>query len=143
MVSVTSTIGIEKPLKVVVDYARNPENAPEWYVNIESAEYKTAKPLRVGSQIAFVASFGGRKLYYVYQIESLSDLELIMRTTDGPFEMKTTYRWESTSSNSTKMSINNEGNPTGFSKLFSPFMSFMMRRATNKDLKKLKSILER
>lgn len=143
MVSVTSHIEIKQPIETVVAYAREPKHAPEWYVNILSAEYKTAKPLRVGSQIAFVAAFGGRKLYYVYQIEELSDTHLVMRTSDGPFDMKTTYRWEAVSQNMTNMSIHNEGNPTGFSKWFSPIMSFMMKRATDKDLKKLKSILER
>jgi hypothetical protein len=142
MVSVSTDIHIHRPIDIVSSYARDPENAPKWYVNIKSAEFKTSKPLRVGSQIAFVAAFGGRKLYYVYKIDQLDTSTLVMRTSDGPFEMKTTYLWESLGENETRMTIKNEGQPTGFSKWFSPFMSMMMRRATNKDLRQLKTILE-
>ncbi|MFT5512857.1 MAG: hypothetical protein ACI8SE_001256 [Bacteroidia bacterium] len=102
MLSVSTDIVTKKPIQIVSAFAREPENATEWYVNIKSAEFKTNKPMRVGSQIAFVAAFGGRKLYYVYQIDHLDSTKLVMRTSDVPFEMKTTYLWESQGNNSTK-----------------------------------------
>jgi len=143
MVDVRTEIMIECPREKVSEYAANPDHAPEWYVNIRSAEWKTAKPLAVGAQIAFKAQFLGRELAYIYQIvEYTPGKILMMRTADGPFPMETTYTWESVTSNSTRMTLRNRGNPTGFSKLLAPFMSSMMKRANNKDLKKLKEILE-
>jgi hypothetical protein len=112
MVSVLTEITINKSLDTVADYAGNPDNAPEWYVNIKSAEWKTAKPLVVGSQIAFVAHFLGRKLAYTYEtIELIPQRKLVMRTAEGPFPMETTYTWTAIDANTTKMTLQNKGYP--------------------------------
>ena len=143
MVDVFTEIIINCPLDKVSEYAANPDNAPEWYANINSAEWQTPKPLEVGSKIAFKAAFLGKQLSYVYQIaEYIPGKKLVMRTSDGPFPMETTYTWESTDGQTTRMTLRNKGNPAGFSMSFSPFMSLMMKRANNKDLKKIKYLLE-
>lgn len=144
MVDVLTEITIKCPITKVSEYAANPDNAPEWYVNIHSAEWKTPKPLMIGSQIAFKARFLGRELAYVYEIvEFVPGKKLVMKTANGPFPMETIYTWQAADDNHTRMTLRNKGNPMGFSKMFSPFISSMMRRANMKDLKKIKNILER
>jgi uncharacterized membrane protein len=143
MVDIETQIDIKKSIKEVSEYAMNPDHAPEWYVNIHSAEWNTPKPLKIGSQIAFKAKFLGRDLAYVYEIvEYLPGEKLAMKTANGPFPMETIYIFKSIDNGSTKMVLRNRGIPSGFSKLFSPFMSSMMKRANMKDLKKIKRILE-
>ncbi|KRF04491.1 ATPase [Paenibacillus sp. Soil766] len=143
MVDVFTEITINCPREQVSEYAANPDKAPEWYVNINSAEWHTAKPLQVGSKIAFKANFLGRQLAYVYEVAEYSPgHKLVMRTAHGPFPMETTYTWDSVNSRTTRMTLRNKGNPTGFSTLFSPFMSLMMKRANQKDLNKVKLIME-
>ncbi len=143
MVDVNTEIIIQQPRETVANYAMEPDNAPDWYVNIDSSEWLTPKPLQLGSQIAFKAQFLGRSLAYVYEIiELIPNEKLVMRTADGTFLMETTYTWSVKAEQSTKMTLRNRGEPKGFSKLFAPFMARMMRRANNKDLQNIKRILE-
>jgi hypothetical protein len=142
-VDVVSEIVIERPCVEVTAYAGDPNNAPEWYVNIESVEWKTAPPLAVGSRLAFVAHFLGRRLAYTYEfVELVLGERLVMRTAEGPFPMETTYTWEALGPSRTRMTLGNRGEPSGFGKLAAPLMSAAMRRATRKDLERLKAILE-
>jgi hypothetical protein len=142
-VDVKSETVIARPPTVVAAYAANPDNAPDWYVNIKAVEWKTSPPLRVGSRIAFVADFLGRRLEYTYEIvEWQPDTRLIMRTADGPFPMETTYEWTPADAGATRMTLRNRGMPSGFSMWMSPFMAYAMRRANRKDLARLKDRLE-
>lgn len=140
---VTETV-IQRPREDVASYAANPDHAPHWYVNIKAVQWKTEPPLRVGSQIAFVAHFLGRTLEYTYEVvEWVPGERFVMRTAEGPFPMETTYAWESASDGGTKMTLRNRGTPSGFSALLAPFMAGAMRRANRKDLERLKALLER
>ncbi|MGO1059364.1 SRPBCC family protein [Planococcus sp. FY231025] len=143
MVDVLTEITIDRPIAAVAEYAANPDNAPEWYSNIQSAKWITPKPLVLGSQIAFNASFLGKELAYVYEIaEHVPGKKMRMKTANGPFPMETVYTWQALENGGTRMTLRNKGVPTGFSKMVSPFMSLMMKRANTKDLKKIKGILE-
>jgi hypothetical protein len=142
-VDVSTGIVINRNRRDVSDYAANPDNVPLWYTNIKAVEWKTPPPVHVGSRIAFVAYFLGRRIAYTYEVVELVPQErLIMRTTEGPFPMETSYTWEATPDGQTRMALRNRGTPTGFSKWVAPFMAFAMRRANQKDLALLKCRLE-
>ena len=143
-VDVSTSIVIERPRNQVALYAANPDNAPAWYAKIQSVEWKTHLAFGLGAQIAFVARFLGRRLAYTYEVvELVPGARLVMRTADGPFPMETTYTWESTAQGGTLMTLRNRGMPAGFSRLVAPFLTFAMRRANEKDLSRLKQLLER
>ena len=143
MVDVSTDTVINRPRRDVSAYAADPDNAPLWYTNIKTVEWKTPRPLQVGSRIAFVAEFLGRRLAYTYEVvELVPDERFVMRTAEGPFPMETTYSWQSIAANQTRMTLRNRGVPAGFSKAMAPFMTFAMRRANRKDLALLKQRLE-
>ncbi len=142
-VDVLSEILIHKSPREVADYVADPDNAPSWYANIESVEWKTEPPLAVGSRIAFVAHFLGRRLAYTYEVvEYRRGERLVMRTAQGPFPMETTYTWQPAAGDQTKMTLRNRGEPSGFAMLATPMMASSMRRANKKDLARLKEIVE-
>ena len=138
----TETV-IRRPVTDVAAYAGDPTHAPEWYVNIDSVDWQTPPPVAVGSRMAFVARFLGRRLAYTYEVTELIPGErLVMRTADGPFPMETTYAWEALSSGGTRMTLRNRGRPAGFSALAGPVMAGAMRHANRKDLAALRARLE-
>ena len=142
-VDIVTEIVIQRPTTVVAAYAADPTNAPDWYDNIYSIDWKTSPPLQVGSQVEFVARFLGRTLRYTYEFAGFIPGErVVMRTQQGPFPMETTYEWEPASDEATRMTLRNRGEPAGFSALMAPLMKPAMRRANRKDLAKLKMILE-
>jgi hypothetical protein len=142
-VDVVTEIIVDRPRATVAAYAADPANAPEWYRNIETVEWRTPQSLDVGARVAFVARFLGRRLAYTYEIaEHVPGERFVMRTAEGPFPMETIYTWETVVPDATRMALRNRGAPAGFSRLVAPFMAVAMRRANRKDLRQLKQVLE-
>jgi hypothetical protein len=93
-VDVLTEIVIERPRRDVAAYVSDPDNATEWYVNIEAVQWQSPKPVVPGSRMEFIAHFLGRTLRYTYEVTDLiPDERFVMRTAEGPFPMETTYAW--------------------------------------------------
>jgi uncharacterized membrane protein len=142
-VDIQTEIEIARERSDVAAYATDPGNAPAWYQNIESVEWRTEPPLGVGSRLAFVAKFLGRRLAYTYEVvEHVPGERFVMRTAEGPFPMETTYTFQDAAGGGTRMTLRNAGEPAGFGRVAAPVMARAMRQANTKDLRRLKTILE-
>jgi hypothetical protein len=142
-VDVATKIEVARSRSEVAAFASDPDNATAWYENIKAVEWKSPKPLTVGSKVAFLAQFLGRGLAYTYEVNELVPGErLVMSTAEGPFPMETSYVWEDAAGGGTRMTLRNRGEPSGFLKVASPLMAIAVRRANHKDLRRLKAILE-
>lgn len=142
-VDVRTEIEIGRPRAEVAAFAADPDNAPRWYANIKEVAWESSPPVSVGSRIAFVAEFLGRRLEYTYEVEELEPGErLVMATAQGPFPMHTTYLWRDAPGDATTMELRNEGEPAGFKAIAAPVMAVAMRRENRKDLARLKALLE-
>jgi uncharacterized membrane protein len=142
VVDVSSEIEIARPRAEVAAYAADPDNATAWYANIKSVEWRSPQPLAVGSRIAFVAAFLGRRIAYTYEVrEHVAAERFVMSTAQGPFPMETTYTWSDVAGG-TRMTLRNRGESAGFAKITAPMMAQAIKRANRKDLERLKAILE-
>jgi len=142
-VDVQTEIVIARPREEVAAFAADPSNATAWYENIKEVTWRTPPPLVVGSQVAFVAQFMGRRLAYTYEITELVPGErLVMRTATGAFPMETTYTWAATPDGGTRMTLRNRGQPKGFARVTGPMLARAMRKANTSDLEQLKALLE-
>lgn len=142
-VDVASEILIERPPGIVSAYVADPANAPSWHDHIKSAGWAKDATPHPGSRIAIVAEFLGRKLDFVYEIVEFTPGEkLVMHSVEGPFPMHTVYAWEETREGHTRMTMRNHGEPSGVSKLMAPMIATALRSTGEKDLAKLKAILE-
>jgi hypothetical protein len=142
-VDLLATTVIERPPGEVAAFAGDPSNAPAWYRRIESADWQTPPPVRLGSRIRLRARFLGRDLDQVFEVVEMTPGEqVVMRTVDGPFPMRTTSAWRPLSDRATHMALRNECEPVGFARLLAPFVRVALRRAMAGDLAELKRVLE-
>lgn len=143
-VDVTTVIEIDRPRAEVAAFASDIDRTTEWYDNIMSVSWQTPSPAVEGSLVTFEARFLGRRLRYTYEIrEFVPGERLVMSTSEGAFPMETTYTWVDTPDGGTRMTLRNRGEPSGFASIAAPAMAAAMRRANRKDLRSLKTILER
>jgi uncharacterized protein YndB with AHSA1/START domain len=144
VVDIVCELEIRRPRAEVAAYAADPDNTTSWYANIKAVEWETPPPLTVGTRLAFIATFLGRRLNYTYEIRELEPGErLVMSTAQGPFPMETTYTWDDAGEGVTRMTLRNRGEPSGFAKVAAPVMARAMRRAMAADLRRLSGILQR
>jgi hypothetical protein len=96
----------------------------------------------VGSQIARVASFLGKRMEYVNEVVELEPgRRLEMRSVKAPFPMVVTYAFEDEGAG-TRFRISAQGDASGFYRLAGPVLSRSVRRSIEGDLARLKALLE-
>jgi hypothetical protein len=84
-VDIETEIEIDRPRSEVAAYASDPDNATSWYENSKAIESESPKPVAVGSRVAFVAQFLGRRLAYTYEVKLIVPGErFAMRNRRGP-----------------------------------------------------------
>jgi uncharacterized membrane protein len=142
-VDVALTTVIERPIAEVAAYAGDPTNAPRWCRRIETVEWETDPPVRLGSRARLRAAAFGRTLEYTFEVVELTSGEQVaMRAVDAPFPMRTTSTWRPVGDRVTHMVLRNRAEPSGVAVLAAPFLATAMRRTMRADLASLKGILE-
>lgn len=142
-IDVTAETSISAPRDRVATYAMDHRNDPVWIGGVSDAELLGEPPIVEGSSVRRVASFLGKRIEYVNEIERLEPGSLmVMRSVKGPFPMRVTYLFEDDGAG-TKASVRVEGDPRPAYRLAQPLMARAVRRSIGADVRRLKSEVER
>lgn len=126
----------------VASYAMDPANDPQWIGGISEAELLTEPPVAEGSRVRRVASFLGRRIEYVMEVERWVPGEgVVMRSVVSPFPMRVTYAFDDDPAG-TRALIRVEGEAEGFYRIAGPLLAAGVRRGITRDLRTLQRIVE-
>jgi uncharacterized membrane protein len=141
-IDVTAEVHVRRPRDQVAAYMSDPANDPEWIGGLREARVLGEGPLGEGSRVARVSSFMGRKVEYVNEITRLESGRLLdMRSVKAPFPMHITYSFEDSVDGT--LVRNHVRGGGGFFSLGSPLFAPMVRRNVQRDLERLRDVLER
>ena len=141
-VDVRAEVVIARPRDEVTAYVMDPENDPVWISGIKQARMLTEPPFGKGTRVERVASFLGKRIEYVLEVEAHDpDALLDMRSVKGPFPMRVTYAFEE-AGDGTLVRIRVQGESGGFYSLAWPLLSRSIKRNITGDLAALKRLLE-
>jgi uncharacterized membrane protein len=140
---VTVERDIARPREEVASYASDWRNDPSWITALTDVRLVTDGPFGVGSQVARVAAFLGKRIEYVNEVvEWERGVRLAMRSVKAPFPMTVAYEFEDAAGGGTLMRIRAGGDATGFYRVAGPLLNLQVRRGISRDLDRLKELLE-
>jgi uncharacterized membrane protein len=140
-IDVTAEVRVGRPARDVAAYMTDPENDPEWIGGVREVRMQTSPPVAAGSRVARVAAFLGRRVEYVNEVVALDDAHLEMRSIVAPFPMHITYSFVADGAD-TIVRNRVRGEPGGFFALFGALLAPLVRRSVQKDLERLRDVLE-
>ena len=139
---VDESLVIARPREDVARYMFDWRNDPEWIGGISEARLVTDGDFGIGSRVARVASFMGRRIEYVLEVDEYEpNSRVAMRSVKGPFPMTVEYELEEAEGR-TRARVRVGGDATGFYRIARPLLNRAAARSIAGDLKRLKGLLE-
>ncbi len=118
-------------------------NDPEWIGGISQARLVSDGDFGTGSRVERVASFMGRRIEYVLEVEDYDPRSRVaMRSVKGPFPMTVAYDLAE-ADGGTRARIRVGGDATGFYRVARLLLNRAAARSIAGDLKRLKALLDR
>ena len=142
-IDITAETVIARPRAEVAAYMTDPAHDPTWIGGIREARLEGEPPLRIGSRVARVATFLGRRIAYVNEVTELSSTRLDMRSVQGPFPMRITYEFDDRDgARGTTVRNRVRGDASPVFRLAAPLLAPLVRRSVRRDLDRLRRLLE-
>ena len=144
MKPVTVSIEIPSPPAAVWEYLVNAEHNTEWLDNMQSCQWTTEPPIRIGSRYEQVARFLGKEVRTSFEVTELEDGRLITISSlpGSSFPLTITRKLVPADERSCLVSEIAGGDPSGFYRVAQAPMRFMVRRNINRAYRRLRDLLE-
>ena len=140
-IDVTAETTIARSRSDVARFASDPDNDSTWISGIVEAKTITEPPFGVGTKVARVAKFLGKRMHYTPEVVEYQPEQLVAMQTDNPFDMTITYRFED-AGEGTRVVLRIQGEGSGFFKLVAPLLAGRVKKNISKDLAVLKGLME-
>jgi carbon monoxide dehydrogenase subunit G len=133
---------VDRPLQEVFDFMSDPLNMPKWQSMIASIEQVTPGSITVGSKYSVHAEMLGRRMEGVMEITAHEPpVKFGFTNQAGPMQVTVTVTLKPVGMGA-KITINAQGNPAGVFKLAEGPLTHQIKGQMEKNLAKLKSVLE-
>ena len=142
MLTVDSSVVINKPVKEVFAFTADSANNVKWQGGLE-AVIPDGPQDKVGSKYTEVRKFMGQDMKSVLQITVFErDARWAAKVVSGPVPYEVTVRFEAAGTG-TKFTTHVEGEPKGFFKVAEGMLQGQLQKSLDEDGQRLKSLLEK
>jgi hypothetical protein len=140
-IDVIGEVVVTRPRAEVAAYMTDPANDAEWIGGLREARLIGDPPLREGGRVARLAVFMGRRVEYVNEVTRLEPGRLLeMHSVKAPFPMHIVYSFEDADGGTVVRNRVRGGG--GWLSLGSPLFAPMVRRNIQRDLERMRDVLE-
>jgi hypothetical protein len=126
----------------VAAFMFDPQNDPSWTGGVVEVKPERAGRLQPGSKVERLSEFLGRRFAYRYDVVDMAEDRFVEMVVEQPFPMQIRYQLDPVPEG-TRASIRARGDASGFYRLASPLLNWMVRRNIQRDLESLRDQLER
>lgn len=142
MIRTTITLEVETPAERVYSYLSDFTNNPAWQSGVQSTEWTSAPPLRVGSSYVQTMEYKGIATSYTitaidpgFSITSESEIGATIPTT-------VTRTVRSLNESRCQITVDLIGRPHGLRRFSKPLLARVVRKSVAADYRRLKRLLE-
>lgn len=143
MINLDLGVLIDRPVKDVFAFVANPNNVSKWNSVVVSLEQITPGAVGAGTKFKSVGEMMGRRIEGEMQVIAYEpDTKCGFQVNAGPMQVSMLLTFK-TVGTGTKISLNAQGNPSGFFKLAEGVMTGRVKSMMEENLARLKSVLEK
>jgi uncharacterized protein YndB with AHSA1/START domain len=143
VIRIEQSVEINRPVEEVFSYATSPENFSQWVGNVIEVRKDEWGPSKEGASFTVEQKLLGRRFETPFEVIAYEpNRRYAHRSTGGPVPVTMNFAYEAVSSERTRLTQRNEGEPGRFFGLVGPVLERAFRRQMRTNLENLKDLLE-